>query len=308
MKQKRVFKDERQTNYFFITYGDKNYSIQRKRIVFQAKKFKIFKKIFSYKYSSLNKDFKKRFSNLLKSSKGAGYWIWKSQIILQSLEKMNKNDILIYVDSGSTLNIRGKERLIDYFEMLNKSSESIFLFSIPGAEDGPGLIEKHWTTKEVFEYFDVQNNKEITDSTQFMGGVLLVKNNETSKKFFREFQNIVDGNNNFITDYYSSNQNLYFEACRHDQSILSVMGKLYGCLSMQDEFSYFYKPKDQYNSPILTVRDGVYNKWQKIKFYSFYPLNIRKVIFFKEKPYYFKNKKTIYSKVFNKIFISKNII
>ena len=45
--------------------------------------------------------------NYLKNPRGSGYWIWKSQIILQTLEKMEKNDMLIYIDSGSTLNIRG---------------------------------------------------------------------------------------------------------------------------------------------------------------------------------------------------------
>ena len=43
MREERIFKDKKQNNYYFITYGDSNYSIQRKRIVFQAKKFKIFK-------------------------------------------------------------------------------------------------------------------------------------------------------------------------------------------------------------------------------------------------------------------------
>ena len=54
---------------------------------------------------------------------------------------MQKDDILIYVDSGSTLNIAGKKRLIEYFESLSKSTESILLFRIPGLEE-PGLIEK----------------------------------------------------------------------------------------------------------------------------------------------------------------------
>ena len=213
--------------------------------------------------------------------------------------KMQKDDILIYVDSGSTLNIAGKKRLIEYFESLSKSTESILLFRIPGLEE-PGLIEKNWTSKEIFNYFGVQDNKQITDSYQYMGGVLLVKNNSKSKSFFKEFQNVVEKDNNLITDYYSSNQDLNFQQCRHDQSILSVMGKIYGCISMEDEFSYFYNPENQYCSPILTVRDGVYSKWQKFKFYSLYPLNIRKVIFFKEEPYYFKDKNTIFSRILNK--------
>ena len=289
--------NKQQINYFFVTYGDKNYSIQRKRIKFQAKKFKLFKNIFVYKKSSLDKSFKNRFSALLEDPKGGGFWIWKSQIILQSLEKMNENDILIYVDSGSTMNLKGKKRLVEYFEMLNNSTESIFLFRLPG------IFEKNWTTKEVFNYFGVSGNNSITDSLQFMGGVLLVKNNKASKKFFKDFQKVVENDNNLITNYYQKYQEEYFNTCRHDQSILSVMGKIYGCLALDDESFYFNNPEEQYSWPILTVRDNVYNKWQKLKFYGLYPLNIRKIIFFKAKPFYFKNKATVYSKVYNKYLV-----
>ena len=147
MQQKKFYIDKKQIKYFFITYGDNQYSIQRKRLSYQAKKFNIFHKVFTYKKSSLDTKFIKRFNELLKKSKGGGYWIWKSQIILQTLEKMEKGDILIYVDSGSTLNFRGKERLVEYFEMLDNSNESLFLFRMPNN------IEKHWTTKQVFDYF-----------------------------------------------------------------------------------------------------------------------------------------------------------
>ena len=285
--------NKQEINYFFVPYGDKNYSIQRKGIKFQAKKFKLFKKIFVYKNSLLDENFKNRFSVLLENPKGGGFWIWKSQIILQSLEKMNENDILIYVDSGSTLNIKGKKRLIEYFEMLNNSSESIFLFRLPG------ILEKNWTTNQVFNYFGVSNNKDITNTVQFMGGVLLVKNNNTSKIFFTNFQKVVESDNNLITDYYQKNQSEYFNTCRHDQSILSVMGKINGCLAIDDESFYFNNPEDQYSWPILTVRDNVYNNWQKLKFYILYPLNIKKIIYFKAKPFYFKNKSTVYSKIYN---------
>ena len=34
-----------------------------------------------------------------------------------------------------------------------------------------------------------------------LGGVLLVKNTEKSKTFFQEFQNIIDEDNELITDF-----------------------------------------------------------------------------------------------------------
>ena len=201
--------------------------------------------------------------------------------------------MLIYIDSGSTLNIRGKKRLIEYFEMLDKSNESLFLFKMPNIIENIGLQNKYLIILML-------ETIKITDTVQCLGGVLLVKNTEKSKTFFQEFQNIVDEDNELITDFYSEDQENYFKVCRHDQSLLSVMGKIYGCLSINDESYYFENPREQYKWPILTVRDGIYNNWQKFKFFILYPLNIRRVIFFKEKPFYFKNKNTVYSQIYKR--------
>ena len=65
-------------------------------------------------------------------------------------------------------------------------------------------------------------------------------------------------------------------APRHDQSILSLMGKIYGSIIIPDETYFHENPKDQYEYPILTVRDGNYNFWQKIKYYILYFQNNKK--------------------------------
>ena len=277
---------------YFITYGDKNYAIQRNRISFQAKKLNIFDRVITYKPRSLNKKFREKFKNVLIQKHGGGFWLWKPFIILETLKKMNEGDILIYVDAGSSINPKGKNRLVEYFEILKHSKENLLLFEMP-------LVEKNWTSKEVFEYFDVKDNKEITDSNQFMGGVILVKKNKHSINFFNVILNAVESDYKLITNDYSKNQNKYFEDVRHDQSLISVYSKISGCLSLKDE-SYFYNnPDEQYIYPILTVRDGNYNLWQKYKYYMIYPVNKRKIIFWKQKPYFFKNKYTIYKKIKN---------
>ena len=87
MQQNKTYIEKKQKNYFFITYGDNQYFIQRRRLSYQAKKFNIFHKVITYKKTSLDEQFRNRFKELLKKPKGSGYWIWKSQIILQTLEK-----------------------------------------------------------------------------------------------------------------------------------------------------------------------------------------------------------------------------
>lgn len=279
---------------YFITYGDHNYSIQRKRISFQAKQFKIFDKVIPYKFKSIDKSFISRYKNVFKYKTGGGYWLWKIYIILETFKLMNEGDILIYVDAGSSLNLSAKNRLLDYFEILNKSNKDLLFFEL-------SLVEKNWTTNEVFKYFNVEQNNKIINSNQYMGGVLLAKKNDRSIKFFNEILLAVDTDYKLITDYYSSNQTEYFKACRHDQSLMSVLAKKNDCLSLKDETFFYLNPEIQFSYPILTVRDGRYTLWQKIKYYSLYPINIRKVIYWQQEPYYFKNKYTNYLKVSNKL-------
>ena len=284
-------------NIYFVSYGDSKYRIQRNRIKFQAKKFKIFKKVFIYNHRDLDVEFRKKFFNLLEQEKGGGYWIWKSQIILQTLKSLQEGDIILYVDSGSMLNINGKKRLIEYFQLLSNSNKDMLLFRMPEV-----IIEKNWTTNEVFKHFNVENNKEITDTVQYLGGIIFAKNNSGTVNFFQNFQKTVFEDQRIITNHFDTNQHNKFEEGRHDQSILSVMAKIKNVLVIDDE-SYFdqsyYKTqiKNQFEYPILTVRDGEYTIWQKIKYYSLYPLNRRKIIYFNQAPYYFKNKITLYHKL-----------
>lgn len=269
---------------YFITYGDNNFNIQRKRISYQAKKLNVFNKIYSYKKSNIDKKFLIKYSNLFKDEKGGGYWVWKAYFVLKTFEEMNYGDILLYTDAGSTLNTGGKARLNNYIDMISNSKEYLLMFQIKH------LIEKEWTVKEIFSYFKLDNNSTIPDSSVLMGGVFFAKKTNHAIKFFTSFLDIVDKDNNLITDVYQDLQEEYFQECRHDQSLMSVMAKLNGCLILDDETYFNDNPNQQYSFPILTVRDGKYSIWQKLKYYILYPLNIKKTIYFGKKQFYFKRR------------------
>ena len=52
--------------------------------------------------------------------------------------------------------------------MLNKSDSGMLLFQIDH-------LEKHWTTKEIFNYFSVNINSDIGNSGQLVGGIIIIK-------------------------------------------------------------------------------------------------------------------------------------
>ncbi|MDC3404564.1 hypothetical protein OAY26_02495 [Acidimicrobiia bacterium] len=268
---------------YFITYGDHEYFIHRKRLSLQAKRFNYFDKVIDYKKSDISKNFKIKYKELFKYKKGGGFWIWKYYIILRTLETMKDGDIVMYLDSGSTLNNRGKKRLQEYFELLNSSSHTLLMFEVQN------LIERDWAVKEVLNYFNYSSNSIEATSPGIMATSFFIKKTPTSQLFFEEILKIASHDYNFFTDFYSTQpQEEYFNAHRHDQTILSLMAKKHGYLSLPDETQYFQDSSNQYTFPILTIRDSKYTLWQKVKFFSFYFLNIRKTIYFGEEQPYFK--------------------
>ena len=273
----------------FITYGDKKYGIQKKRLSYQAKQLRFFDSINVYGKESLSEDFKNKYSEILSQHQGGGFWIWKSFLLLNLLNKTKNNDVILYLDAGSTLNPNGVKRLQEYFDTLYHSDKSFLRFDI-------GLEEKYWTSKEVFKYFNLEIDSNYGNSNQLAGGILFIKNTQESKLFFEEFFKVIDSDQKLITNHYKNNQVDGFRYPRHDQSILSLMGKIYGSIIIPDETYFHENPKDQYEYPILTVRDGNYNFWQKIKYYILYFQNIKKIIYFGEKQFYFK-KTSIYKRL-----------
>lgn len=273
----------------FVTYGDRSFNIQKKRIIYQANQLNFFDEIHVFSQKDISREFKLKFKNIFNDQLGGGYWIWKIYILDLMLKKTKENDIFLYLDAGSTINIKARKRMNEYFEILHESDKSFLRFSIDKKE-------KYWTSKEVFNYFDLNINSNFGESDQLAGGIIFVKNNATSKNFVKEFYDLLDYDEKLITNFYNKNQIKGFNSPRHDQSIFSILGKKYESIILSDE-TYFKNNADkQYDYPILTVRDRSSSKWEKVKFYLNYFNNLNKPIYFGNNNYFFK-KKSIFEKV-----------
>jgi hypothetical protein len=214
----------------FITYGNNKYNNQKKRILNESTNSGWFDAIYIYSPEDLNEGFKKEFDDILKKSRGAGYWIWKFDIIKQQLTKLSYNDILIYIDAGCSINTNGKTRFNEYIDILNKSNESIISFQCKRA------IEKKYTNKELFHHFNMNINDVNGNSGQFVGGILIMKNTEKIMKIIDECINVLRTDSLMVTDHYNKQgQCSDFIDNRHDQSILSLVRKKHGSIVIADE-------------------------------------------------------------------------
>jgi hypothetical protein len=234
---------------FFITYGDKKYKNSKNRIIKEAEDSKMFDNIKAYGPNDVDKEIFSHYKDILKLARGNGYWLWKFLILKETLNIMEKDDILVYADAGCRINKNGYKRYTDYKNMLNESNLGIISFI-------GNVIEKHYTTQEILSYFNITPEDKISNSPHLQATVLILKKCPHAESVIDKCLEVVNFDPKLITDYYnSSNKNNYFKENRHDQSILSVVRKIMGSIMIpQETYSTKFNSPPATDWPFLATR------------------------------------------------------
>ena len=236
----------------FITYGDGVFEKNKKKLLDSAVNSNWFTNCEAFGPETLDENFKSKYKNVLSAPRIAGYGIWRPYIIKRQLTKMEEGDILLYLDAGSTLNIQGKKRFEEYLDMLKNNESGIISFQMPH-------IEKKYTTQEIFDYFQVDNNSDIANSGQITSCIIMLIKNKNTVNLIDIFYNTICDNALLFTDNYNKKQKDYFVDNRHEQSVFSVLRKLNNPILIDDESWFenptggFGKPKSK-NYPFWTTR------------------------------------------------------
>jgi len=187
--------------------------------------FKIgFDKVYCLKSQYMDDNFKKKNYNILSQRRGVGYWLWKPYFILRFLKDIIKNgEYLIYSDSGAIFT----KSWTPVFELMDKLNTNIGCFEII-------QIEKKWTKRDLFIKMGL-DIPEYTDSFQRMASYQVIKKNDFTIKFYKEYLDLCCDFGN-ITDSPSKlgkNYDIFVEH-RHDQSIFSLLTKKYKIPCLRD--------------------------------------------------------------------------
>lgn len=243
---------------YFISFADSRMSAATDRIREQARDMDVFDEIHVLNEDSLDDAFCQTWKEIMKyGSRGYGYWCWKPYVILRLMEKMPDNAVLLYCDAGCHLNPKGKKRLMDYVESVMSSSIGVKAFYTFFKQYD--VIERRWTKGDVFDYFKCRDRKDITDSKQIATTQIFLRKCPSSMRFLREWNNIWYENFSLIDDSPSKSPNFPdFVENRHDQSIFSIMYKLYDIqpLPSGETDVADYSNMDEF--PIWDVRDRGY--------------------------------------------------
>jgi hypothetical protein len=209
----------------FISFADsiKNQEAA-KRIEHEAKSFNYFSNITIYNENLLDQEFyENHFNFMQKNRRGFGYWIWKPQILIQELNKINFGDSLVYADAGCTLNPKGISRLNEYVELSKK-------YGIVGFQNG--MEERIWTKNDLFILLNYTKF-----STQVLTGAYVMTKTEKTIEFAKLWGEIcLKDNYRYVNDSKSLSINyILFKEHRHDQSIFSILIRQYVGLILNNE-------------------------------------------------------------------------
>ena len=212
-----------------ITYGSNKFVNSKKRMMVMGMKCGWFNSVKTYGPNDLTSDFKSKYSDILKYKRLGGYGIFKYNIIKQRLDEIKDGDYLVYLDAGCTINRNGHNRFKQYLDILKDNKYGIISFIYNHH------FEREWTTKELFNYFKIDLNDRIATSGQILSGILIMKKCSHTYKIIEECHKVIETDKYLITDKYNSNQNIFFNENRHDQSILSLIRKIFGSVIIKDE-------------------------------------------------------------------------
>jgi hypothetical protein len=220
---------------YFITFGgpSQNYLDAVNRICNQAKELNIFDEIIGYTDSDLkaDKDFWVTHGNFIeRNERGYGFYIWKPYLILKTLEKMNDNDILLYLDCGCELNPNGKAH---FYNLIEKVNNTIIISTSAGSND-----ISH-TKMDLIKYFDFENKIDLLSKVHMQAGTVMFRKTDLIIKIYKEIYEIMSNNYNLLDNSPSINKNFdNFIEHRHDQSVFNLVMKKY------DINNYWMDPTD----------------------------------------------------------------
>ena len=180
----------------------------------------------------LESNFRTRFkSKLVKGSRGYGFWSWKPQVVLQTLNKMKEGDVLLYCDVGCHLTDQGLDRLDELFKKTASNESGILGFELGktvnssfNMEHSNAFLERNWTKADVFQHFNLLNDVEFQTRNQTMATIFFMRKCEGTVAMTTYFIEMIANNFDLITDKESAIPNFHgFIEHRHDQSLFSLL-------------------------------------------------------------------------------------
>lgn len=196
---------------YFITYGDEHYIHSARRLADEAERLHLFDRIQAFSPADLPAEVKAH--PLMHYARGGGYWYWKPCLIRECLRQMQPDDILVYADSGCT--VQPSHEWARYFRDLR--TKSIVVFRL-------GYKNKWFCRRNLMEYA-IRHEPHWGEYLQVLGGFLVMRKTETTCRLVDDWARLMGEHPEFVTDVTEKERTQeapYFRENRHDQSALNA--------------------------------------------------------------------------------------
>jgi hypothetical protein len=215
-----------------LTYADHNYYNVQVALEKKAKESGVFDEVISKtKLQLLQTNFYKAFKHILDQPRGAGYWLWKAYYIYLTLGQCQKDDILVYMDCGDSL--EETDTMRDF--LINRMKDTDILLT-----DG-AYPNKDWTKRDCFVLTECDEEK-YWNGLQVEAGIIVVKNTWPTQQFLLQWLDKCQ-DERILTDMENTQGKENFETFkdhRHDQSVLSLFKIKYGISSSNEMRKYVH--------------------------------------------------------------------
>ncbi len=201
---------------YFLIYKDDTHNEYIEKLIESIKTFGKNFEIIIFNKKDIDNEFVEKNQRILNSQRGGGYWLWKPYIIYNTLQKLNDNDLLFYLDS--------KYYFIDDFRKLFMNyMESNDIMIWKNKPNEPTSFMKNYCKMDVIMKYNMYDKVFNKNAEDCWAGALILKKNEKNISYVKEWLDMCCIYEN-ITDSKSiiKNKKLFIDH-RHDQSLLSII-------------------------------------------------------------------------------------
>ena len=201
---------------YFLVYNDNTHTQHIIKLLNSVKMYGKDFNIIVFDKANINKNFIKNHKNILSLKRGGGYWLWKPYIINDTINKINNDDILFYIDSQYYFIEEFTNLFFDYMKthdcliFKNKPNDNIFYM-------------KNWCKMDVICKYNMNDKIFNNNVEDCWAGCIILKKNDNTIKYVGEWLNMCCDYENITDSPSKLKNNSYYMEHRHDQSLLSII-------------------------------------------------------------------------------------
>ncbi len=212
-----------------INYADGLYHQAQKLNSATGREVAGFTDVIEFNRGRLQPEFIDNNLDIFSRKRGAGYWVWKPYIILETLKTMSEDDIVFYCDAGAFF----VSSFNDYmFDLCMGDEKGLILCN-------GGHVNKKWTKRDCFHLMGC-DTPNYTDMMQLTATFQLCRKTDFTLNFYSEHLKYAEDSRIITDDENTCGKDNYegFIEHRHDQSILSNLQKKYDATLIEDISQY----------------------------------------------------------------------